>query len=140
VIGIDLAADVTQDALVRVWRELPGLRDPGRFPAWARRIVVNRCRDIIRAERRRPNVVSSTDVERAPAEGSPGPAIEGTTDLTAAIARLPFEQRQILALHYALDLTIHDAAETLGIPDGTMKSRLSAALATLRRELGEGDG
>jgi RNA polymerase sigma-70 factor (ECF subfamily) len=145
VIGIEGAADVTQDALVRAWRELPTLRDPDAFLPWARRIVVNRCRDVVRARHgvrvlslelmMEPSSSSGpTDLPMAP---DPAEAIGRSTDVEGAIRNLGHDQREVLGLHYALGLPISEIARTLAIPDGTVKSRLHAALSALRRALGE---
>ncbi len=134
VIGPDLAADVTQDALIRAWRELPRLRDPERFQSWVRRILVNRCRDISRAQRRGPRIVS-LDVPANPealAASDPARMSDDRTDLWAAVSSLRVDQRTLLALHYTIGLSIAEVAETLGLPAGTVKSRLNAALGTLR--------
>lgn len=142
VIGVSGAADVTQEALLRAWRELPTLRDPDRFGPWARRILVNHCRDLARRDRRGVRFVP---LDAAEADGSatvtpdPAPAIDRRSDLAASIATLSVDHRSILALHYVLDLPIREVAATLGIPDGTAKSRLSAALATLRQAISEVD-
>jgi RNA polymerase sigma-70 factor (ECF subfamily) len=138
VIGPDGAADATQDALLRAWRELPTLRDRDAFPAWTRRILVNRCRDMVRA--RRGVRLLSLDVAPAIAGGGPvdvdhAPGVDRSTDLRSAVARLNVDQRAVVALHYQLDLSIRDVARTLAVPDGTVKSRLSAALVALRRSL-----
>lgn len=140
IVGSADAADATQDALVLAWRELPSLRTPERFEPWLRRILVNRCRDIGRARGRR---VVEIPVERAFEDGAPGVfeprGLDRSADLASAIARLPIEQRTVLALHYAADLSLRDVAATMVIPVGTAKSRLNAALAALRRQLGEED-
>ena len=138
VIGPDGAADATQDALLRAWRELPALRDRDAFPAWTRRILVNRCRDIVRAQR--GVRVLSLDLAPAIADGASvyvdhAPGVDRSTDLRRAVARLNVDQRAVVALHYQLDLPIRDVARTLSIPDGTAKSRLNAALAALRRSM-----
>jgi RNA polymerase sigma-70 factor (ECF subfamily) len=137
VIGPVAAADVTQEALIRVWSELPTLRDPDRFPAWARRILVNRCRDAARASRRRASPVAIDLVARQQPVTIPdlAVAVERSSDLRTAIATLTVEQRTVIALHYAFGLTIREVADTLGVPVGTAKSRLSAAIAALRRQL-----
>ena len=145
VIGIDGAADVTQDALIRAWRELPTLRDPDAFLAWTRRILVNRCRDVVRARSgvriislesaMKPDTGGSQD--GLPLVGDPAPELHQSADLRAAVERLRHDQREVIALHYAVGLPINEVARTLAIPDGTAKSRLNAALASLRRALAE---
>jgi len=64
----DRAEDATQDALVRAWRELPHLRDPSRFHAWLRRLLVNACYDEGRRVRSRAEVVLLRDHDRAVAD------------------------------------------------------------------------
>lgn len=143
VIGPAAAGDVAQDAFLRAWRELPTLRDPDRFLAWTRRILVNRCRDVARAERRGVRVLRLDALDEfgaLPASPDPTPGIDRSSDLRDAIAKLSLDHRSILALHYALDLPIREVAATLGVPDGTAKSRLNAALVALRRSLTDGGG
>ena len=135
------ADDVTQDAFVRAWQELPRLRDHDRFVPWLRRILVNRARDDQRAERRRPRVTdlgpAESIAERGFGRDDPALRIDRRTDLHAALAGLSLEQRAVVGLHYLADLTLPDVAATLGIPVGTAKSRLNAGLAALRRQLGD---
>ena len=50
----ELARDAVQDAYIKAWRDLPGLRDPERFEAWLHRLLVNTCLDMLRKRRRRP--------------------------------------------------------------------------------------
>jgi RNA polymerase sigma-70 factor (ECF subfamily) len=136
IVGPDEAVDVSQDVFVRAWRELPRLRDADRFDAWLRRIVVNRCRDVGRRAGAR---VREIPIDRRNEGSSPDPraAIERDADLAAAVARLSFDHRTILALHYGADLTHESVADALGIPTGTVKSRLGAALERLRLDLDE---
>jgi RNA polymerase sigma-70 factor (ECF subfamily) len=142
VIGHEGATDALQDALLRFWRDLPSLRDCDAFPAWSRRILVNRCRDIVRA-RRGVHVLSLDFAGDGDGAGlgmmaaDPAPEAVRSADLRAAIAGLTFDQRLVIALHYGLDLPIRDVARTLGVPDGTAKSRMNAALVALRRALQE---
>ncbi len=139
VIGPDAAADVTQDAFMRAWTDLGSLRDADRFDAWLRRILVNRCRDVVRA--RRGVRVLSLDGAALSASGpstpDPSAAIVRSADLQAALAGLGVDQRLLLALRYLADLPVRDVAEALEIPEGTVKSRLHAALAALRATMGE---
>ena len=139
--GPDRADDVTQDAFLRAWQELPRLRDPDRFLPWVRRIVVNVARDGQRRDRRRPQVVEWSAAGAATGAASPGRGDPATsdrlTDLHAALVELSVDQRAVVGLHYLADLTLPDVAATLGIPVGTVKSRLNAALVVLRRRLEE---
>lgn len=141
VAGPDRADDVTQDAFVRAWQELSGLRDHDRFVPWLRRILVNRARDLQRADRRRPHLLEIAPAAEAVADrgagrGDPAAEVDRLTDLHAALATLSLDQRAVVGLHYLADLTLPEVATTLGIPVGTAKSRLNAGLVGLRRRLG----
>ena len=127
----DLARDAVQDALVRAWRDLPGLRDPGRFDAWLYRLTVNACLDLARRRQRRSIEVEFTQVA--------GPVVvDIATDvadrqlLDDALRHLSAEGRAIVVLHYYLGMPISDVAIALDIPFGTAKSRLSRALDRMR--------
>lgn len=138
IVGPADAADATQDALALAWRRLPTLRRPEQFEAWLRRILVNRCRDIGRARGRRVTEIHvEAALETREPETDHRPGSERSADLASALARLPIDQRMVLALHYAADLSLREVAATLGIPNGTAKSRLNTALVELRRQLGE---
>ena len=133
----DRAEDATQDAFVRAWRELPKLRDADRFDAWLRRLVVNACYDEARRVRRRAEVslVSMSDRSVVDAES----AMAETDRVERAFRRLPLDQRTVLALQHYLELSHVEIAETLGIPLGTVKSRLRYAVAAMRAELDADD-
>jgi RNA polymerase sigma factor (sigma-70 family) len=136
-----MAEDVTQDAFLAAWQELPGLRDPDRFVPWLRRILVNRARDHHRGQRRqlrRTDLTAATAVaERRPGRTDPAVEVDALTDLHGALAGLTLDQRAVVGLHYLADLTVPEVATILGIPTGTAKSRLNAALVVLRRRLGD---
>jgi RNA polymerase sigma factor (sigma-70 family) len=141
VIGPDRADDVTQDAFLRAWQELPRLRDTDRFAPWLHRILVNRARDVERMQRRHVQPVALGSIadaaDRRPGGGNPAAEVDRITDLHRALTFLPVEQRAVIGLHYLADLTLPEVASMLGIPQGTAKSRLHAALAVLRRRLGD---
>jgi RNA polymerase sigma-70 factor (ECF subfamily) len=137
IVGWELAPDVLQEALIRAWRELPTLRDPDRFRIWVRRITVNLSRDALRARRRSLLVAFEPALLRSSSTPDPATTVATVIDLDAALDRLTADQRAIVALHYQLGLPIREVALTLGIRDGTAKSRLNAALVVLRRVLGE---
>jgi RNA polymerase sigma-70 factor (ECF subfamily) len=128
----ELARDAVQEALIRAWRDLPRLREPERFDAWLHRLTVNACIDATRTHRRRVVEVELTPLVRHPWVGD-GVAVLADRDvLDSALSRLPPEQRALIVLRYYLDLTLPDAAEIMGIPLGTAKSRQHRALGTLR--------
>ena len=126
----ELARDAVQDAYVRAWRNLPGLRDPDRFDAWLHRLVVNAALDALRRRRRRPVEVDLDPV---------GPLVVDQTShvadrdqLERGFRHLGPDQRAVLVLHYYVGMPVPAVAETLGIPLGTAQSRLGRAMAALR--------
>jgi len=131
------AADAVQDAFIGVWRQLPRLREPERFEAWLRRIVVNSCRMTLRAKARRgvrEMPIGDMDPAAAPARET------GDVELLRiALRDLTADQRSILALHHLEGRPLAEIAEVLAIPVGTAKSRLFTARAALVRALGEED-
>jgi RNA polymerase sigma-70 factor (ECF subfamily) len=129
----DRAEDATQEALVRAWRQLPHLRDPARFRAWLRRLLVNACYDEGRRVRSRAEVVLLRDHDRAVADES-GNVIDRDR-LDRAFHRLPLEQRVVTVLNHVEGLSHEEIAATLGLPLGTVKSRARYALAGLRSAL-----
>lgn len=140
IVGPADAADVTQETFVTAWQQLPTLREAQAFPTWLRRICTNRSRNWLRARRRRPQAVLDLgDAEAAAALPDPSGdfrgAVEARTLLEPAFEALTPDQRAVLALHYSLGLSIAEAADALGVRVGTAKSRLSAGLAAMRREL-----
>lgn len=131
---VDRADDAVQQTIVTAWRELPGLREAERFDAWIYRILVHACY----AEARRARSFAA-NVRALPAEG---PTSRDTTQdvvdrdaLDRGFRRLPPEQRAIFVLHHYLGLTLSEIADTLGVPLGTVKSRLRYATNTLRAAL-----
>jgi RNA polymerase sigma-70 factor (ECF subfamily) len=127
-----LAEDATQQALLDIWRKLPGLRDPSRFEAWSYRFLVHACS----AEGRRSR--HSLPVLIPMREPVTLDAMSGVVDreqLERGFERLSVEHRAVIVLHHYFDLTLADTAEALGVSVGTAKSRLNRAMANLRRSL-----
>jgi RNA polymerase sigma-70 factor, ECF subfamily len=128
------AEDAVQQTLVTAWRELPGLREAERFEAWIHRILVHACY----AEARRASTWSA-NVVALPIEGPSTP--DSTLDVVTRDAlergfrRLPPEQRAVFVLHHYLGWSLGEIAESLGVPIGTLKSRLHYATSTLRAAL-----
>lgn len=126
-----LAEDALQSAFVTAWRTLPTLRDPARFEAWLRRLLVHAC--YAEARRRRS---WTTHIRVLPVDGPAGPddllSIVDRDALDRAFRRLSIEQRAVFVLHHHLGLALTEIAETLGVPAGTARSRLHYATRTLR--------
>lgn len=131
------AEDATHDAMLRAQRSWPRLRDPEAAAAWLDRIVVNECRDRLR-RRRLDSRVLATDVAgsaRFGAVEAADPSIDALGELDAlrdALAALTPDQRIVVVLRYFLDLPLEAIADRTGVPLGTVKSRLHAALEYLR--------
>ena len=131
----ELARDAVQNALVRAWRDLPGLRDPDRFDAWLHRLLVNSCLDEARRRRRRPIEVEIQPIDD-PADGTDDVRHLADRDLVErALARLDPEHRALVVLHYYLGYPLPEAASSLGISLPAAKSRLHRAMLALRRGL-----
>jgi RNA polymerase sigma-70 factor, ECF subfamily len=135
------ARDATQEAFLRAWRDLPGLRDAERFDAWFGRIVVNACRSAVRGRRRRS--VREIPVGALPRGGEGfDPATHsdearvGDADLLdRALDRLTVAERTLLTLHHLEELSLEAIARQMGIPAKTVKSRLFSARRALERAL-----
>jgi RNA polymerase sigma-70 factor (ECF subfamily) len=127
----DLAEDALQGALIAAWRNLPTLRDPARFEAWLRKLLVHAC--YAEARRRR---TWATNIRVLPVDGPVGPdglfSIVERDALDRAFGRLSVEQRAVFVLHHHVGLALTEIADTLGIPAGTARSRLHYATRTLR--------
>ena len=126
-----LAEDVLQDALVTIWRKLPHLREPDRFEAWAYRILVNACYAAAPQNRRWASTVRILPIDRADAADD-YQSISDRDELEQAFRRLPLDQRAVFVLHHHAGLPLVDVAESLGIPQGTARSRLHYATRALR--------
>src|SRR3954468_10985519 len=103
------AKDAVQEALVRAWWDLPGLRDPDRFDAWLHRLLVHACYDELRRVRRRPVEVELIDLDRP----HPTDDLMGTADrdeIERGFRHLDAHQRLLVLLHFYLDLPIPEVA------------------------------
>lgn len=135
------ALDALQGTLVAVWSTLPRLRDASRFEGWSTRILVNESRRVLRRRvRTRVHEVSlNSSTMSSHAAGHSGlddlADAEGRAALERAFERLGVDARAILVLHHLEDRPVVAIAETLGIPEGTVKSRLFTARGALARAL-----
>jgi RNA polymerase sigma-70 factor (ECF subfamily) len=137
----ELARDAVQEAFIRAWRDLRGLRDPERFDAWLHRLTVHACLDIARCKRRRVHEVELSPIAQ-PFEADATARVADRELLDDALRRLDPEWRAVVVLHYYLGMPLPDVAAELGIPLGTAKSRLHRSLGVMRStllEAGEGE-
>ena len=128
------AEDAVQDCLVRAWRDLRALRDPSRWEAWLYRLLLNACRDEQRRSMRRPLTVESSLVEPS-AGGDTVAEIDLRDELERGFARLSVEHRMALALHFFGGLRPSEVALVLGVPEGTVSSRIHYGTRALRAVL-----
>jgi RNA polymerase sigma-70 factor (ECF subfamily) len=131
---VDRAEDALQDALVIAWRDLPSLRDPDRFDAWVHRILTNVC--IAQAGRERKRIanlyVLPIDDAAAPDE------LLGIADrdlLDRGFRRLTPDERAILVLRHYVGYAPSEIADLLGVPAGTVRSRIHHAHRAMRAAL-----
>jgi RNA polymerase sigma factor (sigma-70 family) len=132
----ELASDAVQEAYIRAWRSLPGLRDLDRFDAWLHRLLVRSCIDALRRRRSRP-VEIELDPLAGPSIGDHAADVLERELIDNALRRLDPTWRAVVVLHYFLGMPLADAAATLGIPLGTAKSRLHRSLGLMRLALSE---
>ena len=130
----ELARDAVQEALIRAWRDLPGLRDPDRFDAWLHRLLVNASIDEARRRRRRVIEVDLASIE-IPATDAVLGSLADRDRLDRALAGLAPEHRALVVLHYYLGVPLPEAAASLGISLGAAKSRLNRSVVSLRRSI-----
>jgi RNA polymerase sigma-70 factor (ECF subfamily) len=128
------AEDAVQDALVRAWRDMWRLRDPGAFDAWLHRLAVRSCADLQRRtwKTRLDVAVDAIEPPAGPDEVS---QLVDRDALDRAFVRLSFEQRAVVVLTHYAGLNGPEVAEILGIPVGTVASRLHYALRAMRAEI-----
>ena len=111
----ELARDAVQEATLRAWRNLRGLRDPSRFDAWLHRLTVNACLDIARQRRSRVIEVELTPLHDAPVQDASS-QVSDAMYIERMLAVLDPAQRAVVVLHYYLDLSLPETAGRLGHP------------------------
>ena len=130
----ELARDGVQDGYIRAWRTLPALRDPDRFDAWLRRLIVHACIDIMRRRRHRAIEVDLTPIDVATG-GDFTSTIADRDQVDEALKHLDPDWRAVVVLHYFLGMPLPEVAASLGIPLGTAKSRLHRSLGAMRASI-----
>jgi RNA polymerase sigma-70 factor (ECF subfamily) len=138
---VETAPEVAQEAWLAVVRSLGRLADPATFPAWVHRIVRRKAADWVRRQQRRRRLDQEV-VDHADAR--PGAATDSTdaaqreqdlARLRQGLAALPTEQRALLNLFYLEEMGVAQVSRALGIPQGTVKSRLFRARKALQQIL-----
>jgi len=128
---IDLAEDATQQALLSIWRDLPQLRDPARFEAWSYRLLVRACYAESRKARRwGPNIRLLPDTASVASDELR--QVVDRDQLERGFRRLSIDHRAVVVMHHYLDLTLAEIADSLDVPEGTVRSRLHYAMRGLR--------
>lgn len=134
-----LSEEILQDTMLAVWRGAGSFRGVSQVRSWIIAIALRQARDRLR--RRRVAVVADESVLSGQAATDPGPEAQvleraELAVVAQAIRSLSPGHREVLGLVFGADLTLADAAEVLGVPVGTVKSRLAAARAALARAMG----
>jgi RNA polymerase sigma-70 factor, ECF subfamily len=137
------ARDLCQEAFLKAYRGLGSFKREARFSSWLYQIALNVCRDRLRRRRGRVPVSldeleASTDVRLRATSPSPLELVEAR-DLSRVVARamagLSEDEREVIVLKEYQGLTFPEIAETLAIPQSTVKTRLYRGLAQLRHRL-----
>lgn len=134
------AADATQEALLAIARGLPRFDGRSAIGTWCHRVATNACLDELRRRRRRP---LPTDLDDQPPRSAAGPGVDDLVgdrlDLDAALARLGEDHRTILVLREVAGHDYAEIAELLGVPVGTVRSRLARARRQLLESVEHGN-
>ena len=129
------ALDATQEALLAVARGITRFDGASRFSTWCYRVATNAALDEVRRARRRPVAMEPSTSLRDPRDGAT--AVDARLDVDAALAALPPEFRAAVVLRDLGDLDYAEIAEVLGVPPGTVRSRIARGRAALAAALGE---
>lgn len=130
----EAAEDAVQDAMVRCWRDIRGLRDPDRFEAWLYRLLVNACRDQTRHARRRPVLIDGEPASYPSGIDAFASMVEHDA-LERAFLKLRPDQRIALVLAHYLGYSAPEIAVIVGVPTGTVYSRLHYGARAMRAAL-----
>ncbi len=130
------ALDVLQESFADLFSRFPGFRLTSTLRAYLYPVVKHRSMSLLRRRRRTIALEGVRDLGPDPAKALTW-FVDTPGDFDRLIEALPLGQREVVRLRFALDLRLHEIAEALGIPLGTVKSRLHLALAALREKSGK---
>ncbi|MFL5716793.1 MAG: RNA polymerase sigma factor [Chloroflexota bacterium] len=130
----EAAKDAVQDALLGAWLNLRSLRDPDRFDAWLHRLLINACYRTAKRRRVRDVVELTVSTDR---DDTPDVQrdLALRDQLERGFRRLPIDQRAVLVVRHYMGLSLLETADVLGVPLGTVQSRLNRATAAMRAAL-----
>jgi RNA polymerase sigma-70 factor, ECF subfamily len=128
------AEDATQEAITKAWRKMRTLRNRDHMRPWFLAIVANQCRNV-----RRTRWFSIVRVPSFFQPARPDRAADERLDVQRALARLPMGDRQVLFMHYYLDLPVEEIAVAFGISAAAAKGRIYRACRRMRPDLLEED-
>jgi RNA polymerase sigma-70 factor (ECF subfamily) len=134
-----VAWDVLQEAWIGISRGINRLADVAAFPAWAYQIISNKCRDSVRREQRRREATEMYSEWMQREEQEAVAAQQQHNSLKEALEQLSGPDRAVLSLRYEEQFDTAEIAGILGIPEGTVKSRLFHARKRLRKYLEQND-
>lgn len=132
-----LMDDALQDAAIKAYQSLRGFRGESEVGTWLYRITYTTCLDYLRRERRFQVLSGDDALADAACHDDPCELVTRWADLEQALDRLPVEQRVLVVLVHQYGYDYRTAGEVVGVPEGTVSSRLAAARVRLRRLLGE---
>ncbi|MEM8903178.1 MAG: sigma-70 family RNA polymerase sigma factor, partial [Actinomycetota bacterium] len=133
------ALDATQEALLAIVKGLPRYDGRAKFSTWAYRVATNACLDELRRRKRRPVPVEDDAADRPEPTAALDDQVSQQLEVDDALARLPEEYRAAVVLRDLVGMDYADIASTLGIPPGTVRSRIARGRRALARLLGNPD-
>ena len=125
-----LAEEVLQETMIVVWRRAKTFKGDSKVSTWILGIARNLAFNLLRKEKRGDRLP-----EEKPGEGNPAKQVETAVQIERALQTLPDHHREVMHLVFYEDMNLREAAEVLGIPEGTVKSRMHHARKALAKEL-----
>ena len=133
--GPDMAEDVVQEVFIKVYRSIQSFDGASSFSTWLYRVTRNTCLDMLRSGKHRPTPIDPSDLTLT-APGDLADAVALTASVERAMGALAPEDRDALNAVTLFGLSYAEAAEALGVPTGTVKSRVFRARRILAGQLG----
>ena len=126
--------DVVQESFLTCYRKIKSFRMESSFKTWLYRIVVSRCYDRLRKLNRESNVMNKVSLNLNNGNSDIN-EIESRLDLREVILGLKPEHRLVLTLYYGMDFGVQKVADIMGVPAGTVKSRLNTARSLIKNSM-----